>query len=305
MRKLKGYAIMKIIINRLFMVGNRKKTMRKTAFTLIELLVVVGIIAVLLALLSLMPASNRARELAQRAVCANRLKAILTANECYADKYEGRYTPITVWDTGGTISTIAYWWTNNVFRACIDMDSYTVGGGSLVAPKAFQCPTDKIAKDPANATAGVLVSYGYNYTDFFSGTWTRLVIPPAYPGKAMIDKLGNSHKYTVVAGHRADSVYQPAEKMAFVDSIDWWVCWYSGWSWSSADYRRGWDRLGQANIAAYKAAGLNGPVIYRHDEGANVGFYDGHVGYLKKQQIYIDADWKASPKRPGMWTAIR
>jgi prepilin-type N-terminal cleavage/methylation domain-containing protein/prepilin-type processing-associated H-X9-DG protein len=285
--------------------------MRKSkGFTLIELMVVIGIIAILLSIL--MPALGRAREMAQRAVCSNLMKTILTANECYANKYEGRYTPITVWDSGGGLSNIdkSQWWANNAFRVCMDMDSYVLPADQkdvtklLIAPKQFQCPTDKIVKDPANATAGVLVSYGYNYTDFFSGTWAKLVIPPTYQGKAMIDVAGHTHKYTMVTGFRSDSVPHPAEKMAFIDSIDWWVCWYSGRTFSSADYTRGWDIIGQANITAYKGLGLDGPAIYRHNEGANVGFYDSHVEYLKKQQIYIKDDWNASPKRPRMWSTF-
>ncbi len=55
--------------------------------------------------------------------------------------------------------------------------------------------------------------------------------------------------------------------------------------------------LHQATIEAYRhdvgtvyPAGstvIYGPTIYRHSEGANVAFYDGHVSYMKKQEILI------------------
>jgi prepilin-type N-terminal cleavage/methylation domain-containing protein len=64
--------------------------MRKSkGFTLIELLTVIAVIAMLLAIL--MPALSRARELGQRAACANHLKTLMLANELYASKCDGYY----------------------------------------------------------------------------------------------------------------------------------------------------------------------------------------------------------------------
>ena len=67
---------------------------------------------------------------------------------------------------------------------------------------------------------------------------------------------------------------------------------------------KGWDVLGQDTITPYKKVGCDGPTLYRHSEGANVTFYDGHVEYMKKEKIFIQEDWDATPKRPGMWTAF-
>jgi len=58
-----------------------------TGFTLIELLVVIAIIALLLALL--MPALDRARELARRSVCSGNLKDLALAWIMYADDNDG------------------------------------------------------------------------------------------------------------------------------------------------------------------------------------------------------------------------
>ena len=61
---------------------------KKRGFTLIELLVVIAIIALLLALL--MPALDRARELARRSVCFASLKDLSLAWIMYADDNEGK-----------------------------------------------------------------------------------------------------------------------------------------------------------------------------------------------------------------------
>jgi prepilin-type processing-associated H-X9-DG protein len=219
------------------------------------------------------------------------------ANSTYAAKCDGAYVPVR-WvedennngrfDRGEPSHD---WVANKTFRECMEVDSYAteeekVSGesGGYDMPDEFLCPTDKVAKDPENAKwseYNVLLSYGYNSTGW------DLFAP-------------SSGDYF---GHRADSVRQSAEKLAFVDSIDWWVTWRTGAYVSPADYRYGWDVLGQANIWQYQMENYYGPTIYRHSEGANVLFYDGHVNKMKKEEIFVIADWEASPKRAGMWTS--
>ena len=63
---------------------------RRTAFTLIELLVVVAIIALLVAIL--VPAVNRARDIAKRVICTTQFKQTATAAYMYSNDYNG-YTP--------------------------------------------------------------------------------------------------------------------------------------------------------------------------------------------------------------------
>jgi prepilin-type N-terminal cleavage/methylation domain-containing protein/prepilin-type processing-associated H-X9-DG protein len=264
--------------------------MRKSrGFTLIELLVVIAVIALLLAIL--MPALNKARALSWRTVCANHLKTLMTANEVYASKYDGYYAPIMFYSTDNP-PLIYKWPVNMAFRACMQLDAYATlqDVTPFNFPDVFLCPADKIGKDPKNAFVNteteaaleyqserVLLSYGYNYTDWVAGS-----------GGWKIDrKPGNS------AGHRTDAVNHPGEKLAFTDSTDWWV------SWAGANYAQVWDLWGQRQIKFYKDKGINGPVIYRHTEGANLVFYDGHTEYRKKQEIFIQADFDA--RSPSMW----
>jgi prepilin-type processing-associated H-X9-DG protein len=211
-------------------------------------------------------------------------------------------------DAGGNLDTNNIWMGNDTFRECMAMNAYNaymergVDRGAFDLPNELLCPTDKISTKEENrfyypgTSEGTLTSYGYNYTDWDRPEWIPPVKPPAYSGK---------DPSIILAGWRNDSVSTPAEKLAFVDSVDWWV------AWPGANYEIGWDILGQACVGDYKDIGddglgpenVHGPTIYRHNEGVNIAFYDGHVGYMKKQEVFIRADFDAH--KPSMWWVKR
>jgi prepilin-type N-terminal cleavage/methylation domain-containing protein/prepilin-type processing-associated H-X9-DG protein len=269
--------------------------MRKTkdGFTLVELLVVISIIAMLLAVL--IPALSKARQVAYRVICMNHLRTLAVGNVIYANQNNQAYCPANYGNFKGDTNL---WITNTLYRKIIDIDSYSkelkssgvkstddaVASSKFSWPKKFLCPADKISDDPKNTFSNVLVSYGYNITEYLSSsvTWGT--------------NFGNC-KYW---GNYADRIPQPSRKISFIDSVDWWVCW------AGADYRYGWDKLHQANINDYRTKitpNIFGPVLYRHSEGANIGFYDGHTAFMKKQDIFVKEDRDASPRRPDMWAA--
>jgi prepilin-type N-terminal cleavage/methylation domain-containing protein/prepilin-type processing-associated H-X9-DG protein len=248
---------------------------KQKAFTLIELLVVIAIIALLLSIL--IPSLNKARELANRVVCSSRLKIYLKASLTYASSNNGYYVPAgysPYYDptktNGGTPSQqYCSWALNAGYRKYIDIDNFRgdivlLKKGQLAFPKEYLCPSDKISKDPDNISQyGVLTSFAYNVTDWnpWNNGWLNRIV-----------------------GHRVDSLKRPAIKIHFIDGIDWWT------SYESADYKKGWDKLGQVKSDWYRDGHINpkvyAPVFYRHNEGADVGFYDGHVDYMKKQEVF-------------------
>lgn len=266
--------------------------MRKIkGFTLIELLVVIGIIALLLAIL--MPALNKAKELGRRIVCANHIRTLCTANALYASTtLGGFYVPICrqINNAGEAkaknkrVGDMENWPENMYYRKCVNMNEYKQKEdvGDFDLPDAFLCPSDRISKVVGNRSKqkGVLLSYAYNATEW-----------------KIFNESGNQQKK--YAGHKADNVKQPAEKLTFTDSVDWWA-----W-WGGANYKEGWDDLGQATLTEYKdhSPRIDGPTIYRHSEGANLGFYDGHTEWRKKFEIFVMDDWNTKPKRPGIWVS--
>jgi prepilin-type N-terminal cleavage/methylation domain-containing protein/prepilin-type processing-associated H-X9-DG protein len=257
------------------------KAMKKTkGFTLIELLVVISIISLLMAIL--IPSLGKARELANRIVCGANLKNLAAASVTYANTHDGYFVPIGHVGRGQPAKEFdeydhdtygdTFWIQNKAFRSYLHIDSYHVSSNDWIMPKEFLCPSDKYSKRQSQYMGRQ--SYGYNNTDW--RPWTL--------------------KYKIV-GYKASTVKRPAETLCFVDSVMWWV------DLNGAHYVAVWDRIKDLDRSLWPPETQYGPVFYRHNEGAMVGFYDGHAEWLKKTVIFDRAGYCADPIRTGMWTA--
>jgi prepilin-type N-terminal cleavage/methylation domain-containing protein/prepilin-type processing-associated H-X9-DG protein len=243
------------------------------AFTLIELLVVIAVIALLMAIL--MPALMRAKEQGKRMVCCNNLRTLGLANVLYAQDCDGWYVPI-IYRPEGQNGPNLYWPANQFYRQLVGYKSkQNPWDSDWHAPREYLCPTDPVSirKQPDEQYDSWL-SYGYNITDWYYTDWWGI----GY------------------AGHTTTSVRAPATELFLTESNDWWL-----W-WKGANYIDGWDVLGHDTIMPYKNVGCDGPTLYRHSEGANMTFYDGHVEHMKKEKVWIQEAYDRGV--PGMWSTF-
>ncbi len=255
-------------------------------FTLIELLVVVAIIAILAGML--LPSLAKAKGSGYQAACLNNMRQFSIANVLYAGDHDDQAVPLLQLQPGGNVEL---WMANARYRSYIGYDNK--GNSTVQTPKDYRCPADTAIHNPrlfayANnpnqsneKNTGTLTSYSYNFEDW-------------YPSGGRSWALASKDH----AGHKLSSIEEPSGKLIFHDGHDWWS------QWKGADYINGWNRLKmKGSVQQYKDVGCGGPTLYRHNEGANFGFYDGHAQRLRKEKVWIPSDFNASPKRPGMWVA--
>ncbi|MFH1371725.1 MAG: prepilin-type N-terminal cleavage/methylation domain-containing protein [Planctomycetota bacterium] len=240
------------------------------AFTLIELLVVISIIALLL--LVLMPALGKTRYQSRRILCASNLKTIGMGDIMYSQESDDWHVPVM-----NGLANDERWFENPLFTILVDLkgrhneeeqDIFEEEAMTLL--KDFKCPNDKRTIDDGFYFEIEGLSYGMNGMGLY--------------GVRGWHYSNNSNPPPMAHCLKTSQVVSPGSKFFFMDAV-WYVVHRD-----DADYKRVWDVHGdRMGPWAWDAP------AYRHDEGANMLFYDGHVNYLPKEEIYHYPDSGLTP----------
>lgn len=247
---------------------------RRRGFTLIELLVVVAIMALLISIL--MPSLKRAREAAMGVQCASLQRQFAAASNLYADDFNNTFVPIQIQTGVGYSDRLL--WTQNI--------AYLQRVGIPIGKTFMLVSSDGHKNEAYNLPVKYLCP----------------MLPATFPGSTVYREnrcygfnwynTANNWGYADVTILRS-KVKTPGGTLQMTDIND-----YHTSSPTYANYVRFWDVTGELRKAE---GGDDAVVTYRHSEGANVAFFDGHVNWMSKQTVYgsttteRDRLWKVYP----------
>ena len=278
--------------------SDRRLRAARRGFTLIELLVVIAIIAVLIALL--LPAVQAAREAARRARCINNVKQLLLAFHNHHDTF-GAFPPVRTEapNFGWAVNIAPYLEQVSIANAFNLNNNFYDDSNQTVTHAALQvhvCPSNPagVHDEPlalgtiSYGTRGYVGDYKANHllntmyqVNGAAGNPVLLRAGAFQPIAAITDGTSQTTVIHEQAG-RPDWYLRGGKKQPSNSGLTnpyWWDAWAS---WSHFTYQ-GYAADGLSAGWACAVNCNNAQGIYGfHPGGANVGFCDGSVRFLKE-----------------------